>query len=209
MLDKLILFPCNGNAIEALDCIDEKKYQVLGFVDDDKSKIGTSVLGYKVYSRDLLYEFQEAKILAIPGGPKSFKERDKIISNLKINNNRFTTIIHPNTSVSKFAKIGSNCLIMEGVIIKANSIIGDNVCILPNSVIHHDSKIGDNTLIGCMTAIAGEVTIGENCYIGSKTSIKNGVFISSKTLVGIGSNVVKDSIDNNIILGNPASPYVL
>ena len=36
--------------IESLkDCIDDKKYQFLGFVDDNKSKIGTNVLGYKVF----------------------------------------------------------------------------------------------------------------------------------------------------------------
>jgi len=204
MRDKLILFPCNGNAKEALDCIDYKKYDLIGFVDDDNLKTGKKILGYKVFNRGLFDEFPNSKVLAVPGGPSNYKIRCEILNNLKLNKSRYISIHHPKASISKHAKIGLNCLFMEGVVIKANAEIGDNVCILPNSVIHHDSKIDDNCLIGSMVVVAGNVSVGKNCYIGSKSSIKNDLTISPNTLVGIGSNVVTNSIGNEIIYGNPA-----
>jgi len=41
----LLIFPANGNGLEALDCLGET-YTVRGFVDDDPEKIGTQFAGY-------------------------------------------------------------------------------------------------------------------------------------------------------------------
>jgi len=201
--DKLILFPCGGNAIEALDCIDFSRYDVIGFIDDDLKKIGTKVFGLEVFDRTLLEKEPEALVLAVPGNPNNFKEREEIIDGL-VDKNRLTSIIHPNASVSGFSKIGKNCLIMEGVVLKINSIVEDNVCILPNTVLHHDSVIKKNSLIGSNVVIAGHSKIGNTCYIGSGTRIINNITIGSDCLIGMGSNVIKSVESGKVVAGNPA-----
>ena len=35
---KLVIFPYNGNGIEALDCINDDEFELIGFIDDDKNK---------------------------------------------------------------------------------------------------------------------------------------------------------------------------
>lgn len=203
-MKQLFIFPCNGNGLEALDCVDSSLFEFLGFIDDTPEKQGMNQLGFHVYSRNILNEFSEALVLAVPGSPSSFQFRDEIIKSLGINFSRFATVIHPKASISRFAKIGNNVLIMSGVVIPFNAVIEDNVCILPNSVIHHDSIVGKNTLIGSNVTVAGYTSIGSNCYIGSGTSIINNISIGDKTLVGMGTNVIKSIEENKKVVGNPA-----
>lgn len=202
-MQQLFIFPFNGNGIEALDCV-KGQYEFLGFVDDTEEKQGKHVLGFTVFSRDILKHHPHAKILAVPGSPASYTIRNKIISELNEDNARFITLIHPSASVSPFAKLGYNTLVMAGVVITANSVIGNHVCILPNTVIHHDSNIGDYSLIGSNVTVAGNSTIGSYCYIGSGTSIINGISVGDHTLIGMGSNVVRSVPEKSKIAGNPA-----
>ncbi|MFN3315691.1 MAG: acetyltransferase [Raineya sp.] len=204
----LLIFPLGGNSVEALDCIDENKYKVIGFVDDNPSKIGTKYYGIEVFDRTAFEQFSDAKVLACIGSPSNFKKRGEIIDSLGIAKERFVTIIHPSAKISKFAQIGTNCLIMAGVVITHNAKIGDNVIILPNSVVHHDSEVGDNTCVGSSVVVAGFTKIGESCYIGSGSTIINNISIGSNTLIGIGTNVIKSVESNKKVVGNPAKEII-
>ena len=202
-MQKLLIFPYNGNGLEALSCIG-KKYEFLGFIDDTKEKQGTDSFGHKIFDREALKKYPKAKVLAVPGSAVSYSSRDKIIAGLKLEQKRFTTIIHPSAVISPLAKIGNNVLIMAGVVITSNAIIGDHVCILPNSVIHHDSIIGEYSIIGSNVVIASSTKVGALCYIGSGSSIINNIVIGNKTLVGMGTNVTKSLPTNSKAVGNPA-----
>ncbi|MDD3875053.1 MAG: acetyltransferase [Bacteroidales bacterium] len=202
-MQDLYLFPFNGNALEAVNCIDKGKYKLMGFVDDTPEKQGQIAWGFQVFSREVLTENNHAKVLAVPGSPSSYIHRTEIITKLGISEERFVTIIHPLASVSPFAKIGYNVLIMAGVVITSNAVIGNHVCILPNTVVHHDSIIEDYSLIGSNVTIAGNSIIKSNCYVGSGTSIINGVTVGAFSLIGLGSNVITSIPENSKVVGNP------
>lgn len=202
-MDKLFIFPFNGNGLEALDCI-RGQFEFLGFIDDTPEKKGRHALGFTVYGRETLTQYPEAKILAVPGSPASYTIRDQIIAGINQDETRFATLIHPSASVSPFAQIGYNTLIMAGAVITANAVIGNHVCILPNTVIHHDSAVGDYSLVGSNVTIAGNTSVGRYCYIGSGTSIINGITVGDNTLIGLGSNVIKSVEAKSKMAGNPA-----
>ncbi|MCH4822755.1 acetyltransferase [Gramella lutea] len=199
--EKLVIFPFNGNGLEALDCLDPGKFDFIGFIDDDSNKKSDE---FQIFSRGILQKNPDLRILAVPGGPESFIRRKEIISSLRINEERFVTVVHPSASIGRNVSLGRNCLIMSGVVLTSNSIIEDHVCILPNSIIHHDSRIGSYTLIGSKVVIAGSTSVGSNCYIGSGSNIKNGLSIGEKSLIGMGSNILKDVQANSKMVGNPA-----
>ncbi|HEV7622187.1 MAG TPA: acetyltransferase [Flavisolibacter sp.] len=196
-----VIFPFNGNGLEALDCINQDKYNFVGFIDDDPNR---SDKKHKLFSRDILVKNKELYILAVPGSPASYKLRESLINSLRIPLKRFLTIIHPKAVIGKNVSIGVNCLIMAGVVLTSNVIIGNHVCILPNTVIHHDTIIGDYSLIGSNVSIAGNCIIEKNCYIGSGTAIIHNVKVGAMSLVGLGSNVIKNVEDNAKMVGNPA-----
>jgi sugar O-acyltransferase (sialic acid O-acetyltransferase NeuD family) len=199
----LLIFPYNGNAVEALDCIGSA-YRFVGFVDDTPEKRGTSSDGYPVFGREAFDRFADGYVLAVPGSPSSYHARKDIIQGLGLAEERFATVIHPAARVSPLASIGANVLIMAGVVITSNAVIGSHTCILPNTVIHHDAVIGDWSLIGSNVTLAGHTVVEENCYIGSGTSLMNGIRIGSGALVGLGSNVIRSVAPFARVAGNPA-----
>lgn len=201
----LLIFPFNGNGIEALDCLDTA-FRLLGFIDDTPAKQGPSGYGHTVFSRAVLNQWPEAQVLAVPGSPTSFMSRRTVIEALAIEPRRFARVIHPTARISPLATIGHNVLIMAGVVITSNAIIGDHVCVLPNTVIHHDARIGAWSLLGSNVTVAGNTLVGENCYIGSGSSLANDLEIGNGTLVGLGSNVIHTTPTGSRIAGNPARP---
>ncbi len=209
MPKELIIFPCNGNGIEALDCINPAEYTVIGFIDDQANTKQDNYGKWRVEDRTLLKRYPNALVLAVPGGPASFTKRKEHIDGLGIDEERLATIIHPSAVVGRNVQVGKNSLIMAGVVITSNASIGDHVCILPNTVVHHDAQIGNYTLIGSSVVIAGGTTLGQNCYIGSGSTLINGISIGEFSLVGIGSNVIGTFPPRSRIAGNPAKDIPL
>ena len=222
-MQHLFIFPCGANGLEALDCLTDE-VSFLGFIDDDKEKQRKHIfnndvnnsLNFEVFGRDfyknnlkeILEKCNNLKVLACVGSPANFRERKTIIEDfckdLNIEKQRLATVIHPSAQISKYAQIGSNCLIMANVVITHNAKIGDNVIILPNTVIHHDTEIGDYTCIGANVVVAGNVKIKESCYIGSGATILQDIQIGTKTMVGLSAVVIRDIGENKTVVGNPA-----
>ena len=201
-MKKILIFPYNGNALEAIDCTSDYD-EILGFVDDDPKKHGLQANGYKVFSKEAFDKYKQAQVLAVPGNASNFHNRAKLIDNLCMSTKRFVTLIHKRANVSKFAKIGYNVLIMAGVTITSNAKIGNHVCILPNTVIHHDVVIEEYCLIGSNVLVAGNTIIRHNCYIGGGSNLINNIEIGGKTLVGLGTNVIGSLYSGSKVVGNP------
>lgn len=199
----LLLFPFNGNALEAIDCLGGA-FELVAFIDDTPGKQGVGPLAVPVVGREALAKWPQARILAVPGSATSYLTRRAAIASLQVPDDRFATVVHPTARVSPLARIGRNVLIMAGAVVTSNAVIGDHVCVLPNTVIHHDVTIGDWTLIGSNVTIAGGTAIGENCYVGSASSIMNGLHIGDRSLVGLGSNVIRSCPADSRLAGNPA-----
>jgi sugar O-acyltransferase (sialic acid O-acetyltransferase NeuD family) len=199
----LLIFPCNGNGLEALDCLGDE-WSFAGFVDDTPAKQGRTKHGHAVYAREAFERVPDAAVLAVPGSPSSYLDRRKVIEALGIEPARFARVVHPSARVSPLATLGRNVLVLAGVVITSDAVIGDHVCILANTVIHHDAVIGDWSLVGSNVTVAGGAVIGSNGYVGSGSSLMNGIRVGDGALVGLGSNVLRDVPTGARVAGNPA-----
>jgi sugar O-acyltransferase (sialic acid O-acetyltransferase NeuD family) len=199
----LLIFPCNGNGVEALDALADA-YRLVGFVDDTPAKQGTTVHGHAVLPRQALRDWPDAQVLAVPGSPVSYLGRRALIDGLNVAAARWAQLVHPSARVSPLARIGRNVLIMAGVVITSDAVIGDHVCVLPNTVLHHGARVGDWSLVGANVTVAGDTAIGANCYIGSGSSLMNGLTIGDGALVGLGSVVLRDVAAGTRVAGCPA-----
>jgi sugar O-acyltransferase (sialic acid O-acetyltransferase NeuD family) len=202
-MNKLLIFPHNGNAIEALDAITHE-YELIGFIDDDEQKQGKIDCGYRIFSREVLVRYPEAKVLAIPGGYVNFLKRKLIIDSLEITKKRYATVIHPRATITPQATIGYNVLIMAGVVVAGNAVVKNHVCILPNSVIHHGVLISSYCQIGSSVTVAGNSVIHTNCYLGAGSNVIDQVQIGANSLVGLGTNVIRSLPAHVKVVGNPA-----
>jgi sugar O-acyltransferase (sialic acid O-acetyltransferase NeuD family) len=199
----LLIFPCNGNGREALDCLGDHR-RCVGFVDDTPEKQGKTVHGHPVFGRAALREHADAAVLAVPGSPSAYRDRRGIIEGLGVAPERFTRVVHPSACIGSHVVLGTNLLVMAGAVITGNAVIGDHVLILPSAVIHHDVVVGDWSVIAASVTIAGGTRLGENCYIGAGASIIGGITIGDGALVGLGSVVIRDVPAGARVAGNPA-----
>lgn len=209
-MEDLILFPCGGNAREALAAIASvnrlsPKWNILGFVDDDPKKLNTEELGYGIIgNKNLLGKYPKAKVLAVPGSPDNFIKRKEVIDSLNLSLERFATIIHPRTEIGEHVTVGYNTLVMAGVVATVNVAVGNHCIVRPNTTLSHDVVIEDYCIVGSNVSLSGTVILKENCYIGAGVQVRQNVCVSQGTLVGIGAVVLKDTPAHSVMVGNPA-----
>lgn len=201
-MEQVLIFPYSGNGKEALECLSDQQ-EFIAFIHDDISLHGNDAHGNPIGGRELLLQYPQAKVVAVPGSAKSFTQRQSIIESLGILLERFTNLIHPSAVIARSARIGKNVFISAHCTIGPEAIIGDHVIMLANSLLHHDSIIDNYSIICGGVTIAGNTKIGVNVYVGAGSTITNGIEIGNQTLVGSGTNVISSVAEGLVVVGNP------
>ncbi|MFY9142028.1 UDP-3-O-(3-hydroxymyristoyl)glucosamine N-acyltransferase [Sulfuricurvum sp.] len=125
------------------------------------------------------------------------------------------SVVYPTAHIENGVKIGSNCTIMSGVYVGAESVIGDDVILYPNVSVYRDSKIGNRVMIHSGTVIGSDgfgyahTKMGEHIklYQNGNVIIEDDVEIGANTTVDcavFGSTVIKQGskIDNLVQIGH-------
>jgi carbonic anhydrase/acetyltransferase-like protein (isoleucine patch superfamily) len=122
-----------------------------------------------------------------------------------------TTYIAKNAVIIGNVKIGKNCGVFPGAVIRGDQNIieiGNESNIQDCSVIHcdekHNVKIGNNVSIGHCAMIHGCI-IKNDCIIGIHATVLNGAKIESGSIIGANA-LVKTNMEipeNSLVLGVP------
>lgn len=200
MKKDLILIGAGGFAKSVIDSIDEKRYNIIGFVDDIKS--GTH-LGYKILANKLedvenkeIYSY----FIAIGDNTKRTYWYNKIIENdLEIIN-----VIDRTAILSTNITYGRGIFVGKLAIINSDVRIGENVILNTKSLLEHGVRVGNNSNISTNTAVNGDVQIGNNCFVGSSSVVNGQITIGDNSIIGSGSVVIKDIPKDVVVAGIPA-----
>lgn len=208
-MEKILIIGAGGFGREVLwtinDCNQiEKKYSVVGFIDDDKLLHGQIVDGIPVLGGldwfDNNYERSLFCIIAIGNS----LQKKKIVKELSKINPTYTKIIHPTVIFSKLVTIGEGTIIQAGSILTVNIKIGKHVHINIDSTIGHDSIIEDYVTINPGVHINGKTLVGNSVYVGSGVVMKHEIKIGSESIIGAGSVVLEDVPERSLYAGVPA-----
>lgn len=82
------------------------------------------------------------------------------------------------------------------------TVVEEGTKISVNVNVGHSAYIGKHNMITGNVQIAGRVKIGNSCWIGTSSSISDSVSIGNNAEVKIGSVVVKNVKDNEVVSGN-------
>lgn len=97
-----------------------------------------------------------------------------------------------------FVRIGSNCVIREGVTIHrgtkpgTETVIGDDCFLMAYSHYAHNVRVGNKVIVANGALIAGYVDVGEKVFISGNCLVHQFVRIGRNAMLGGGSGVSKD-----------------
>lgn len=181
----------------------KRKWNIMGFIDEDESIHGERLNGYEVLGGlDKLEEFEDV-YLAIAIG--NSKVREKIVRKIAKFNFKQATLIHPNVLMDKRTNtIGKGCIICASNIITVNVTIGNYVIINLDSTVGHDTVLKDFVTIYPSVNVSGCCIIGKCVELGTGTQIIQGKTIGDYSIIGAGSVVIKDIKEKRTAVGVPA-----
>lgn len=201
MSESLLLIGAGGHANSCIDVIElENRFEIAGFVDQ-KSKVGSSILGYPVLGSDEdlenLYQKHKYAFICV-GQIKNFETRVNLYKKLKTIGYNLPKIISPKAYVSKTAIVEEGTIIMHHALINQNATVGKNCIINSGSILEHDVQIGDHIHVSTSCVLNGGVKVGNFTFIGSGTIVKEMVEIGSTVIIGMQSKILKN-VENGCV----------
>lgn len=153
-----------------------------GFFDDDTSKAGLDLFGYKVLgsTMDIMNLPEKANLIFGIAFPEVKMNIYKKVTNFK--DFKFPSLIHQRAWISKNVKIGNGSIIYPGCSINYGSIVDDFVVMNMNCAVGHDCYIDK------FTSLAPGVNLGGHTKIGKLTQV--GIGASSRQFTIVGDNVI-------------------
>lgn len=171
---------------------------VAPFVQVGKAKIGKGTIicaNVRIYDDVVIGEHCYIKEGAVIGGPGYGYEIDN-------EGNRFRFPQIGGVIIGNYVDIGGNTCVDRGAL--SDTIIEDYAKIDNLCHIAHNVHIGRNAMVIACSEVSGSCKVGENAWIGPNTAIRDWRNIGNNSIIGIGSNVVKDVPENEVWAGNPA-----
>ena len=212
-VNDVVVYGTAGTARDILETLeaanaDRRRWNILGFLDDDPKMHFKEVLGYPVLGgAEALLEIETlraAKIVLAMDDDKDQLIRKTVRTRLGLGAGRFPMVIHPSAVVSRHSQIAEGSVFLSGSFCANHTTVGRHVLVQQNTVIAHDSAIGDYVSFASNVATGGGFRIGEGSYVGQGASILSGVEIGSRSRVGMGAVVIRWVPDGATVVGSPA-----
>jgi sugar O-acyltransferase (sialic acid O-acetyltransferase NeuD family) len=194
--------PETGRMMKAVRAA-QADFEVLGFLDNDPKKKGTTFLGYPVFGGfEILGELIKDDIYFVNLITGSTKTRYETSFYMAHKGCKFTNFIHPSVDLAMSA-LGVGNYIQEGVIIQADVQIGNNCSIHMGTLVAHEVKIGDSVFIAHGCSISGCVRIEDGVFIGTNATIIPRLEIGRWATIGAGAVVIDNVPEYSTVVGNP------
>lgn len=192
----MVLYGASGHAKVVIEALIASGISISGVYDDNesiKNILDIAVLGK--YRPEVLPE--QPRIITVG----SNITRKKIVQRLDC---RFGKAIHPRASISPTVLVGDGSVVMDGVVINADSKIGRHVILNTSCSIDHDSFLEDFVHISPGATLCGGVRVGEGTQVGAGTTVIQNITIGKWVTIGAGSVVIENLPDFAVAVGVPA-----
>lgn len=191
--------------------VNDEKYQVVSFIDDDESNHGTVLNQIPVYGlEESKRRFADAYVVGGVGSPKI---REMLMQKAAAGGFAFETIVHPRVERSEWIDVGIGSVICAGNILTTNITLGEHIQINLDCTIGHDVVMEDFTTLAPGVHVSGCVRFGKRVYVGTGAVIINGtqempLTIGDDAVIGAGACVTKPVPPGATAVGVPAKPIL-
>jgi sugar O-acyltransferase (sialic acid O-acetyltransferase NeuD family) len=207
----IVIIGTGGMAREAMAWLQDggSGPAVIGFLDDDREREGTTVAGLPVLGPvDLLPnrvgtgDRAPDAVVAV-GSPSA---RMRIMSLLADRSVSLVTVIHPSATIGPRTTVGAGAIVCPQVVLTCDVTLQRGAIVNYGAIVGHDCEIGEAAFIAPGAHVAGNVRIGRGADVGIGASIIQGVTVGDHAVIGAGAVVIRDVEPGTTVVGVPARP---
>ena len=205
----IAIIGAGGHAKVLLDALLLCEKTVVALVEKYPSDV-SSLWGVPVIEEEAFFFRYKPKDLFLVNGIGSVKLlelREKIYGEFKERGFEFTSVVHPNATLSPRCELAEDVQIMAGAVVQAGCQIGNNTIINTRATIDHDCKIGRHVHVAPGVVISGGVHIAENTHVGAGSTVIQKIKIGKKAMIAAGAVVVRPVMEYACVKGIPARVY--
>lgn len=170
-------------------------YNVLGFIDDEKS--GANIIS------DIKNHQPRPAVLyltCIGNGPA----RRRVRENLELKGATFANLLDPLVRTASPLEGTSNSILLGAIGISNNVSVGEDLLIHAFASIGHDVVIGSGVTIGSHGFVGGGAVLEDDCTIHPNAVVLPNVTIGKGAIIGAGSVIIKSVAPYTTMFGSPA-----
>jgi sugar O-acyltransferase (sialic acid O-acetyltransferase NeuD family) len=179
-------------------------YEIIGFLDDDSSKLGNTIAGYQVLgSIERLNEFSGKGIAVVLGitFPVVKSKIKALYDHLVFD---FPNLISKTSWISNGVLLGEGCIIYPGVCINFESEIKDFVVINMNCSIGHSCKLDSYVSIAPGAQLGGGTYLKRGVEFGIGASTIPNIEVGENSIIGGQTMLIENIEENKMAAGVPA-----
>jgi len=172
-----------------------------GFLDDDPSLAGTTILGLPVSGNiDRLGDIEHDAVIVAVGDNHA---RARIFSRMKAAGERIASAIHPRAVLAPDVRLGEGVMVCAGVVVNTGAVVGDDVILNTGCTVDHHDSIGPHAHVAPGVHLGGHVCVGEGALVGIGSAVIPGASIGDWAIIGAGSVVTKEIPSHTTSVGVP------
>mgnify|MGYP000844833201 CR=1 FL=1 len=196
---KIIILGAGGALLDIIEILELNNLNKFEVYDDNKKSSNKLKIFGNIKSAIKKYKNKDNCFFIFAfGTAKTTKLRKILFLRYKLKPKKLITLIHPNASISRYAKIGRGSIIKSNATILPGAIIGYNVIVSQLCSVSHNVKIGSHSILAPSSSCSGGSKIGNSCFLGTNCTINENISIGQNSVVGLGSKVIKSMKSNNI-----------
>ncbi|MEL6656564.1 MAG: NeuD/PglB/VioB family sugar acetyltransferase [Bacteroidota bacterium] len=185
----------------------EQEFELIGFLDDDASKVGTNCFGYPVLGNtESLKDYTPDTSVAIGIASPQVK---RIISQKVVSAGfQLPSLIAQNAWLSEGVKVGRGCIIYPHVSVNHLTNIGDFVIINMNCAIGHDCTIGNYCSLAPGVNLGGFTHLEEAIDFGIGACTIQNIKVGQSAVIGGQAMLIADVPPGGRVVGVPGRPLL-
>lgn len=198
-----------GRAIASLCAqdVDEagrRRWNVLGFIDEDTALHGSLVDGLPVLGcLRAVDRYPTAQLVVSICHVDHHGARRRVVEALGLDDRRYATVVHSTAVIDPSCTVGRGAVVMPMVCALPGVSIGDHVIVRPQAMMAADVGLGDYSTIGAQVFLGRGVVVAEDGYVGAGVEVRERTRVGPSAVVGMGSLVLDDVPGHQIWAGRP------
>ena len=202
----LVLVAASGLAREVAEAARRAGREVLGCVDDDPARWGTTLPGGLpvLGGLEVLGDHRGADVVICPGRGSA---RAALAERLRERGvERFATVIDPSCVVPPSCEVGAGSVLLAGTVLTTSVRVGRHVVCMPHVTLTHDDVLDDHVTLAAGVRLGGGVRVGDGAYLGMGSSVRENLTVGAGSVLGMGAVLLEDLPAGATWAGVPARP---